>query len=150
MPRTKKPTGGGKRYPLNMRTTRETRERLEAAAAANGRSLAQEVEVRLERSFAEEQGFGGPAMLAMANLMAGAFLRGGQLVAAALGRPDQTPDEWIHDKDCYRGGAWSVGSALGLPLPGKAEMSDPAAVLDVLTAMVAHGAPLTISKEPKK
>jgi hypothetical protein len=55
MPRTTKPTGGAKRHPLNMRTTRETRERLEAAASANGRSLAQEVEARLERSFAQDQ-----------------------------------------------------------------------------------------------
>ena len=40
-----------KRYPLNMRTTREVREKLEKAAAELGRSLAQEVEFRLERSF---------------------------------------------------------------------------------------------------
>jgi hypothetical protein len=51
MPRTIKSEGGGKRHPLNMRTTKETRERLAAAASANGRSLAQEVEIRLERSF---------------------------------------------------------------------------------------------------
>src|SRR5258705_10464765 len=44
----------GKRYPLNMRTTRELRERIEAAARASGRSLVQEVEFRLEQSFAEE------------------------------------------------------------------------------------------------
>jgi hypothetical protein len=55
MPKTTKPTGGAKRYPLNMRTTRETRERLEAAAAASGRSLAQEVEFRLEQSFRLDQ-----------------------------------------------------------------------------------------------
>jgi hypothetical protein len=41
----------GKRFPLGFRTTREIRERLEKAAAASGRSLAQEVELRLERSF---------------------------------------------------------------------------------------------------
>ena len=41
----------GKRYPLNMRTTRELRDRIEAAARASGRSLVQEVEYRLERSF---------------------------------------------------------------------------------------------------
>jgi hypothetical protein len=51
MPRTIKGSDGGKRYPLNMRTTREMRERLEASARASGRSLAQEVEIRLEQSF---------------------------------------------------------------------------------------------------
>ena len=43
--------GAGKRVPLNMRTTQDLRSKLDAAAAASGRSLAQEVELRLERSF---------------------------------------------------------------------------------------------------
>jgi hypothetical protein len=37
-----------------MRTTRELREKLEREAAASGRSLAQEVEYRLQRSLLEE------------------------------------------------------------------------------------------------
>lgn len=41
----------GKRYPLNLRTTFDIRAKLESAAVASGRSLAQEVEYRLERSF---------------------------------------------------------------------------------------------------
>ena len=52
--RAKLPPGTGKRVPLNMRTTRELRGNLEKAAANSGRSLAQEVEHRLERSFTEE------------------------------------------------------------------------------------------------
>jgi hypothetical protein len=40
----------GKRYPLNMRTTQDLRKRLERAAEKSGRSLAQEVEHRLQRS----------------------------------------------------------------------------------------------------
>ncbi len=52
--RAKLPPGKGKRVPLNMRTTREIRGDLEKAAANSGRSLAQEVEHRLERSFIEE------------------------------------------------------------------------------------------------
>ena len=46
----------GKRYPLNMRTTFELRRDLEVAAKASGRSLAQEAEYRLERSFLGQQG----------------------------------------------------------------------------------------------
>jgi hypothetical protein len=53
MARKPKPEAG-KRYPLNMRTTRELRERIIAAAHASGRSLVQEVEYRLERSFEKE------------------------------------------------------------------------------------------------
>jgi len=49
MPRKKE--GEGKRYPLNMRTTKEVREMLELAARKSGRSLVQEVEWRLALSF---------------------------------------------------------------------------------------------------
>ena len=45
----------GKRYPLNMRTTKELRDKIEWAATVSGRSLVQEVESRLERSFQEEE-----------------------------------------------------------------------------------------------
>jgi predicted HicB family RNase H-like nuclease len=45
----------GKRYPLNMRTTKELRDKIESAATVSGRSLVQEVEIRLERSFQEEE-----------------------------------------------------------------------------------------------
>ena len=45
------PAGKGKRHSLTIRTTKELRESLEQAAEASGRSLAQEVELRLERSF---------------------------------------------------------------------------------------------------
>lgn len=45
---------GGKRHPLNVRTTFETRQRLEKAAIDSGRSLTQEAEVRIERSFHSE------------------------------------------------------------------------------------------------
>jgi hypothetical protein len=44
----------GKRYPLNMRTTKELRDKIEAAATSSGRSLVQEVEVRLEESFLKQ------------------------------------------------------------------------------------------------
>ena len=53
MPR-KKASGEDKRYPLNMRTTKEQRDRLERAARASGRSLIQEVDKRLEQSFRDD------------------------------------------------------------------------------------------------
>jgi hypothetical protein len=51
MPRRSRRVLPGKRYPLNMRTTKELRDKIEAAATASGRSLVQEVEARLEESF---------------------------------------------------------------------------------------------------
>ena len=44
----------GKRAPLNMRTTETLRRRMEQTASQSGRSLAQEVEFRLELSFLDE------------------------------------------------------------------------------------------------
>ena len=55
MPPKSKRVLPGKRYPLNMRTTKELRDKIEKAAMASGRSLVQEVEFRLERSFQEQQ-----------------------------------------------------------------------------------------------
>jgi len=49
--RPRLPAEHGKRYPIAIRTTKELKERLERASAASGRSLAQEMEFRLERSF---------------------------------------------------------------------------------------------------
>jgi Arc-like DNA binding domain len=69
MPSTIKSEGGGKRWPLNMRTTREIREQLEAAAAASGRSLSQEVEYRISRSFEQPTIDAGVAASEIARLM---------------------------------------------------------------------------------
>jgi uncharacterized protein (DUF1778 family) len=54
MPPKSKRVLPGKRYPLNMRTTKELRDRIERAAMVSGRSLVQEVEFRLEQSFRDE------------------------------------------------------------------------------------------------
>src|SRR5215472_6103901 len=55
MPPRSKRVLPGKRYPLNMRTTKELRDKIEEAAMASGRSLVQEVEFRLERSFRQQE-----------------------------------------------------------------------------------------------
>jgi predicted HicB family RNase H-like nuclease len=55
MPPKSKRVLPGKRYPLNMRTTKELRDKIEEAATASGRSLVQEVEFRLEGSFWQQE-----------------------------------------------------------------------------------------------
>ena len=52
--------GEAKRSPISMRTTPTIRAALEEAADRGGRSLAQEIEQRLERSVADEAAIGGP------------------------------------------------------------------------------------------
>ncbi len=89
--RAKLPPGEGKRTPLNMRTTRELRERLEREAADSGRSLAQEVEVRLERSFRDEdaliKAFGGRKTYAVLRVM-------GSVAAQIQTRTGKTVADW--------------------------------------------------------
>jgi hypothetical protein len=73
----------GKRYPLNMRTTFELRSNLEAAAAASGRSLAQEAEFRLERSFLGRQVMSDAMELAYGRGAAGMLLVIGEIMNLA-------------------------------------------------------------------
>jgi hypothetical protein len=88
MPRKAKPVAEtaappeGKRHPLNIRTTRELREQLESAANRSGRSLAQEMEMRLDHSFADERLLGGAHNFAVARLIASAL----SIVETALGQ----------------------------------------------------------------
>ena len=100
------PRGEGKRHPLNMRTTKEIRDRLEAAATASGRSLAQEVEFRLEAWFSNEkknelthqvlmdniyEQFGGIHIYSLMKLLAGAL----RLIE------EQTKKSWLNDSETY-------------------------------------------------
>jgi hypothetical protein len=55
MGRPTKPPTPGERVPLSLRVTAEIRERLEKAAVEKGRSLSQEAELRIERSFDREE-----------------------------------------------------------------------------------------------
>jgi hypothetical protein len=109
MPKTAKGEGGGKRHPLNMRTTKETRDRLEAVAIANGRSMAQEVEARLERSFQQEAVLGGPEMARVTFLMAANF-------AVAAG-----DSGWTGDPIKYGNGVAAVLDALLREFPNGPE-----------------------------
>jgi hypothetical protein len=66
------PKGEGKRFALGLRVTEERRRALDEAAAQSGRSISQEIELRLEESFRDESKFGGREMLGLFQMMAGA------------------------------------------------------------------------------
>jgi hypothetical protein len=51
----RRPPKAGKLVPLSFRVTAETRQKLEAAALANGRSLTAEAEARLELTFTQDE-----------------------------------------------------------------------------------------------
>lgn len=90
--RTKGKAVAGKRYPLNMRTTFELRRQLESAAQASGRSLAQEIEHQLDRSFDQTaydralmDFFGGDRMFYMIQSLSAAINRAADQVGYSKG-----------------------------------------------------------------
>jgi hypothetical protein len=97
------PAGEGKRYPLNMRTTAEIRDRLVAAANASGRSFAQEAEFRIEQSYAEDDRLGGPITRALVTMLA----------AAIADAEQRTGKSWLTDRVTYRRALLSVHAIIG-------------------------------------
>jgi TraY domain len=115
MPETKRKAGrpgkepaAGERVGLSLRVTPETKRALDAAAAASGRSLSQEAEMRLERAFQDEQLL--PQLLDLAYgrdtagllLLIGECLRDTAAHAAAFSgarlepRPDWMSRPWVY------------------------------------------------------
>jgi len=107
----------GERVSLGLRVTADAKRRLDKAAVRSGRSQSQEAELRLEQSFELERRFGGPEMVAIANLMAGAFLRGGQQGAVACQHPEWSPAEWMQSPVCYEAAITTVVDALTAARP---------------------------------
>jgi hypothetical protein len=97
-PKSKK-GASGKRHPLNMRTTEDVRRKLEAAAEHSGRSLAQEVEARLEQSFniraLIDEALGPPQYRDVALAVVGSFGFAGEQYASLNSLPS---GKWMHDQ----------------------------------------------------
>jgi len=81
------PPEKGKRHAVGIRTTRELKDLLQRAADLSGRSLAQEIEYRLEASFQTEDAFGGPRTAALLR----------SLGAAAQLWKGGAADAWLDD-----------------------------------------------------
>ena len=106
------PPGEGKRYPLNLRTTKETRELLESASRASGRSLSQELEFRLEQSFLGDDtkyaDFGGEHHYRFFRLQADAA----QVVGARSGC------DFFDEAETYKQASIAAGIFWGVFRPG--------------------------------
>lgn len=82
MPKVREKAPGVKRTTLSLRATPDLLARLDAAIAANGRSLAQELENRVEQTFQAEDALGGsrtaPILRAMADMIKHAEAKTGE------------------------------------------------------------------------
>jgi hypothetical protein len=78
------------------------KQRLEEDAAKQGRSLSEEIELRLERSYARiEDQFGGAAGLRMAIMLWSGFAHAGNQAAHMQGHSDWTSAQWLADRRCF-------------------------------------------------
>lgn len=111
---TKAPKAG-ERVPLGLRVTAEMKRKLDAASERSGRSQSQEAEFRMERSFSEEDAFGGPELRRMAIMMAASFGHAGHMHAGQ--RPAA---EWLKDPDAYQAAVIAVVTELLIWMPDAA------------------------------
>ncbi|WP_407530157.1 hypothetical protein [Methylobacterium oryzisoli] len=91
MPR--KPSGGVDRQSINVRTRTDLKQALEKIAAQEGRSLAQEVERRLEQSLEEQSQKMGDPLPGIFNFELRPYLRSNHAVAQFL---EILADEFMH------------------------------------------------------
>lgn len=108
---TKAPTPG-ERVSLGLRVTADMKDRIDGAAARNGRSQSQEVEYRLERSFADEGLFSSPELRFWAIYQAGRFSQEGRYQAAAKGHSEWSDKEWMADGECRSAATFEVIDSL--------------------------------------
>ena len=127
--RAKLPPGEGKRVPLNMRTTRGLREKLEKAAAESGRSLAQEVENQLERSLLHDD-----YLTIMAPDQAGARFVQGVLSAKSI-IDHVSGCSIFDDQETYEAFAASVVAILDHNKPPRRSLAKKSVFLNALTSL---------------
>lgn len=115
------PAEEGKRFPLSMRTTKAVRESLHAAADQSGRSIAQEVEHRLERSFQEDEAryreFGGEDRYRIMKWL-----------ALSTEMAERVTDKsWTKDRETFRIAVAAMQTMLEQGMPASGGLSDEAA-----------------------
>jgi hypothetical protein len=84
----------GERVPMSFRVTPAFKAKLDQAAAESGKSLAQEVEQRLERSFVDAEIWGGHLNMAAHHALAG-------VVFTMAGVSRKNPESWLSDPKTF-------------------------------------------------
>jgi hypothetical protein len=106
--RPPKTPGEAKRAQFNTRLRPSLKAALDAAARANGRSVSEEVEARLEQSLTLETVLGGRDAL----MMAATFALAGRHAARHEGHPEWGPAQWREDPVCYETAILAVAKVL--------------------------------------
>ncbi len=89
------PGKAGQKSTLSIRATGELKDKINNAAKANGRSLSQEAELRLERSFDIEDRFGGPQVVGLIETIATVMKTAGEHAGFIETRKLVYQGEWL-------------------------------------------------------
>jgi hypothetical protein len=94
---------------MSFRVTPQFKEKLDRVAKKSGRSLAQEIELRLERSLDEERHLAEALELAFDRQVAGLMLAIGCVLREGwLGQPTRERSDWLSDPKAFRAVAESI------------------------------------------
>jgi hypothetical protein len=115
--------GETKRAPISMRTTPTIRAALEEAAAAGGRSLAQEIEQRLERSIDADKARGDPQTARLLDAIAAEVANNKALLNA----------EWWESPLAYYAMAETIAAVVRDHAPPSLMSNDLRAAIEALT-----------------
>ena len=109
----------GERVGLSLRVTPETKRSLDAAAAAAGRSLSQEAELRLEQSFSRQALLSGAMSLAYGRqataivlTLARELVHAGRIGSVISTGKFETMENWVSNPFAYKQAIEAAGAVL--------------------------------------
>jgi predicted transcriptional regulator len=112
----------GERVPMSFRVTPEFKAKLDRAAKESGRSLAQEIELRLERSLEEERHLADALELGFGRHVAGLMLAIGHVMKEAAPEARSGELGWLADPELFQ----RVVESINLLLQAIDPAADPA------------------------
>jgi hypothetical protein len=136
---------------LTFRSRRNLRKKLQEAAAANGRSVSEEIEWRLDRSFDHDEIFGGAEIRDIALTIAARFRDGGNLTASLSDKPRRSVATWIKDPHCFRGAFVAVLDGLLQRFPNRnLDETTYASIMEMINAFKTRAATPFVNKLEKR
>src|SRR6266851_2943229 len=119
--RTRRFSEPGERIPMSFRVTPEFKRRIDRAAARSGRSIAQEIELRLDQSLGGDAGF-PPEIAALLELLGRAMLDTGTGISGINHSAGHGFKPWLADRYAYSQAVYAAIHVLQKSLPdGPAE-----------------------------
>jgi hypothetical protein len=111
-----------KRVTISVRLQQSVYQQVAAAAEAHGRSISEEFEQRINRSFEDETAFPDPELRQLAIRLITRFSDAGRLVDINRSGTARPVREWINDPDSYEGAMLAVIEHLAIANPAMSNM----------------------------